>query len=153
MERLDSRIRLVWILTAVLSAFAVGSLAALLNRRILEIGSWLAPVVFGSAVVVGTVYALVRFRMWGFDLRDDSLYVHRGVFRTVQTVAPYVRVQHVDSQRGPLERSVGLATVVVYTAGSRGADITIPGLTPERAEDVQAQLRALAIESEGADAV
>jgi len=153
MERLDSRIRLVWILTAVVSAFAVGSLAALLNRRILEIGSWLAPVVFGCAVVVGTVYALVRFRMWGFDLRDDSLYVHRGVFRTVQTVAPYVRVQHVDSQRGPLERSVGLATVVVYTAGSRGADITIPGLTPERAEDVQAQLRALAIESEGADAV
>jgi membrane protein YdbS with pleckstrin-like domain len=41
----------------------------------------------------------------------------------------------------------------VYTAGSRGADVSIPGLRPERAEALRQQLRDLAIESEGEDAV
>jgi membrane protein YdbS with pleckstrin-like domain len=71
----------------------------------------------------------------------------------VVTSVPFVRVQHVDTQRGPVERLAGLASVVVYTAGSRGADVTIPGLRPERAEQLREQLRELAIESEHDDAV
>ena len=70
------------------------------------------------------------------------------MFTEVRTIVPFVRVQHVDTQRGPIERAAGLSSVVVYTAGSRGADVTIPGLTPERAEALQEQLRRLAIESE-----
>jgi membrane protein YdbS with pleckstrin-like domain len=69
----------------------------------------------------------------------------------VNSVVPFVRVQHVDSQRGPIERLAGLSSVVVYTAGSRGADVTIPGLRPERAEAIQAELRRLATESEPGD--
>jgi membrane protein YdbS with pleckstrin-like domain len=66
---------------------------------------------------------------------------------------PYVRVQHIDTSRGPIERAVGLSTLVVYTAGSRGADVTISGLTPPEADDLQTRLKVLAIESEGEDAV
>jgi membrane protein YdbS with pleckstrin-like domain len=62
-----------------------------------------------------------------------------------------VRVQHVDSRKGPLERVLGLGRVVVYTAGSRGADVAIPGLLADRADDVQETLRRLAIESEPDD--
>ena len=69
------------------------------------------------------------------------------------TVVPYVRIQHVDASRGPVERAFGLATTVVYTAGSRGADVSIPGLSPERAEDLQTRLKQLAIAAEGEDAV
>ncbi len=55
--------------------------------------------------------------------------------------------------RGPLERGLGLASVVVYTAGSRGADVTIPGVALDRADDLQARLKQLAIVAEGEDAV
>jgi membrane protein YdbS with pleckstrin-like domain len=41
----------------------------------------------------------------------------------------------------------------VYTAGSRGADVTVPGLTPVRADDLRERLKGLAIRSEGEDAV
>jgi membrane protein YdbS with pleckstrin-like domain len=75
------------------------------------------------------------------------------VITHVRTVVPFVRVQHVDTQRGPVERALGLASVVVYTAGSRQADVTIPGLTPERADALQERLREMAIESEPEDAV
>ena len=64
-----------------------------------------------------------------------------------------MRVQHIDTQRNPIERVFGLGRVVVYTAGSRGADVAIPGLTPDRASDLQHRLRTLVGESESEDAV
>ncbi|MEF8801967.1 MAG: PH domain-containing protein [Halolamina sp.] len=109
--------------------------------------------VFGLVVLLGIVRAVLLYRSWTYVVRPDSLYLSRGVFTRVRTVVPYVRVQHVDTRRSPLERLLGLSTLVVYTAGSRGADVRIPGLTPGGASTLQQRLERLAIESEEADAV
>jgi len=98
-------------------------------------------------------HALALYASWRYGLDDDALELERGVFTKVDTAVPYVRIQHVDTQRNPLDRLLGLSSVVVYTAGSRGADVTIPGLRPERARDLRNRLRDLAIESEPGDAV
>ncbi len=105
------------------------------------------------ALLLGTVHALLLYRDWRFELQDDALYLERGVLTRVETAVPYVRVQHVDTQRSPVDRALGLSSVVIYTAGSRGADVTVPGLTPERAKRLRNELRALAVESEPEDAV
>jgi len=97
--------------------------------------------------------AVLLYRSWRYEIRADSLYLTRGVLTRVQTVAPYVRVQHIDTRRSPFERLLGLSSLVVYTAGSRGADVTVPGLTDERAAELQRRLKRLAIASEEADAV
>nr|WP_233125143.1 PH domain-containing protein [Halorubrum sp. SD683] len=104
-------------------------------------------------VLVGVVRAVLLYRSWEYVVRADSLFLSRGVFTRVRTVVPYVRVQHIDTTRSPLERVLGLSTLVVYTAGSRGADVTIPGLTPERASTLQERLERLTTESEEEDAV
>ena len=135
METLDPRVRVVWFLGALASALAVG------------------VAVFVALAVLGGIVALLRYRVWRFEVQEDALYLERGVLTRVTSVVPFVRVQHVDTQRGPVERLVGLSSVVVYTAGSRGADVTVPGLAPERADAIQQRLRALAIESEPEDAV
>jgi len=152
MERLDSRVRVIWFVrTLVFAAVAsVVATVAVANLRPLQVVS---PVVAGTATFVligafGTAHLLLRYRAWRFDVREDTLYIERGVLVSVRTVVPYVRVQHVDSRRGPFQRVLGLASVVVYTAGSRGADVSIPGLTAERADEAQETLRRLAIESE-----
>ncbi|WP_276300947.1 PH domain-containing protein [Halorussus lipolyticus] len=148
MEVLNPRVRLVWGVGAAVTAVVFGVVAALVDRFALGAGLWVGLAVAGLALVLGVVFAVLRYRIWRFEVRDDDLYLERGVLTRVNTVVPFVRVQHVDTQRGPVERALGLASVVVYTAGSRGADVTIPGLTPERADDLQEQLRRLAIESE-----
>jgi hypothetical protein len=148
MEVLNPRVRLVWSVGAVTTAIVLGLLAALVDRFALGAGLWVALAVAGLALALGVVFAVLRYRIWRFEVRDADLYLERGVLTRVNTVVPFVRVQHVDTQRGPVERALGLSSVVVYTAGSRGADVTIPGLTPERADDLQEQLRRLAIESE-----
>jgi membrane protein YdbS with pleckstrin-like domain len=148
MEALNPRVRLVWGVGAVTTALFVGAGAVAIDRFALGAGLWVGLLVAGLALALGVVHAILKYRVWRFDVREDTIYLERGVLTRVNTVVPFVRVQHVDTQRGPVERTVGLASVVVYTAGSRGADVTIPGLTPERADDLQEQLRRLAIESE-----
>lgn len=104
----------------------------------------------GAAV---SVYNVLRYRAWGFEMRADHLYIEHGVFRKIRSMVPYVRIQHVDTQRGVIERAAGLSRVVVYTAGSRGADVTLPGMLPAEAGETQEKLRDVAIESEDRDAV
>ena len=157
MERLHSRIRLVWAAGALLTAaILAGILAAIvlfaLSRPVqqgLAVGGGVGLVLF----LVGAVYALLRYRAWRFELQDDALYLERGVVTEIRTVLPYVRVQHVDTQRNPVERALGLSRVVVYTAGSRGADVAIPGLTADRATALREDLRTRASEHEGGDGV
>lgn len=151
--RLHPRIRLLWVGRVAIGALFLGLVVTGLERAFLQSAAWLGPAVFTLIFVLGTVHAFLRYRIWRYRLRADSMFLERGVVTRVQTVVPYVRVQHVDSRRSALERILGLATTVVYTAGSRGADVAVPGLTPERAEDLQRRLKSLAIESEGEDAV
>ncbi|MCU4740493.1 PH domain-containing protein [Halobacteria archaeon AArc-m2/3/4] len=162
MERLNPRVRPVWVLLAIVRSgifggFVVGGAVAFTRGTDVGIDEsllvWSAVALAVVVLIVRVVIAWLRYSVWRFEVRADSLYIERGVLTRVKTVVPFVRVQHVDSQRGPIERSVGLATVVVYTAGSRSADVAIPGLTPDRAETLREELRQLAIESEGEDAV
>jgi membrane protein YdbS with pleckstrin-like domain len=102
-------------------------------------------------LVLGILWVWLRFRLWAFQFRTDHLFLERGVYRNVETVVPYVRIQHVDTSRGPVERVLGLSTLVVYTAGSRGADVAIPGLPAGDAEAMQSRVKELAIEAEGGE--
>jgi len=153
MEVLNPRVRLAWSVGAVTSAAILGVLAALIDRFALGEGLWVALAVAGVALALGVVFAVLRYRIWRFEVREDDLYLERGVLTRVNTVVPFVRVQHVDSARGPIERLFGLANVVVYTAGSRGADVTVPGLTRTGADDLRERLKRLAIRADGEDAV
>ena len=150
---LEPEVRILWILQSTISATILGIIAAAAFWIVSIGGPWVGGVVFLIGFVLGVVFSVLRYRIWTYQVRPDSLYLRRGVLTRVNTVAPYVRIQHVDTRRGPLERTFGLATTVVYTAGSRGADVSIPGLTPERAADLQARLKQLAIAAEGEDAV
>jgi membrane protein YdbS with pleckstrin-like domain len=154
METLHGRVRLQWslralIFAAVLAGIAYGAtlLLDLSDVVLLVVGA------FTLAGILGVAYAFALYRRWRFDLETDALYLVRGVVTHVETAVPYVRVQHVDTQRTPLDRLLGISRVVVYTAGSRGADVTVPGLTVERARDLRNELRELAVDAEPDDAV
>jgi len=153
MERLDSRVRIAWAVGTLVSGFVLGTLVAVglaaVAREWVPLGA-LVTLLVGA---LGLVLAVLRYRRWRFELQADALYLERGVLTQVRTVVPFVRVQHVDTQRSPVERLLGLSSVVVYTAGSRSADVTVPGLTPDRADELQARLRDLAAESDPGDAV
>ena len=153
MESLHPRVMIIWLLQNLVVAIFFGGITFGADQ-LLERLPWYAPIIV-FVVIYGIliIHTVLRYRIWRFEVREDELYLERGVITRVKTVVPYVRIQHVDSRRGPLERVLNLASTVVYTAGSRGADVLIPGLPPDQSEDLQDDLKALAIESEGEDAV
>lgn len=162
-HKLASIVRLQWIIRSTIIVAVLGVLASAIAYGIgmvttsltgtIEAATTVGATVFLLCALIGVVRAVLLYRSWRYVVRADSLYLGRGVFTRVRTVVPYVRVQHMDTKRSPLERLLGLSTLVVYTAGSRGADVTIPGLTPDRASTLQQRLERLTIESEEADAV
>ena len=153
MQPLHPTVRTVWSVASVVVATALGVAVAILDRNVLHVGTWL-PVLLAVGVAVGGVgLAFLRYRVWRYEVQEDALYLERGVVKRIESSVPYVRVQHVDTQHGPIERAFGLASVVVYTAGSRGADVTVPGLPPDRARALRDRLRTLATASEPEDGV
>lgn len=147
MRKLERKILYLWTAEGLLLGLLLGLIPGfivLTFDRVL-----LIPLILFLSTGTGSIYMYLRYRNWSFELREDHIYLEHGVFIKTRTMAPFVRVQHVDSQRGPVERIAGLAHLVVYTAGSRGADITIPGLKRSDAEQLQKRLRELTIESEG----
>ncbi len=148
---LDRRVRLKWAGEVFLFVGVIavaGGVAAVVSDRV---APWMVAVVGLPLLAVGLLWVRVRYRRWAFQFREDHLFLERGVYRQVETVVPYVRIQHVDTSRRPVERALGLSTLVVYTAGSRGADVSIPGLPAVDAEAMQDRVKRLAIEAEGGE--
>ena len=93
-----------------------------------------------------TIVPALRYRFWRFEVRDEELYVERGVINRIRTIAPKVRIQHIDVSQNLFENLFGLGKLIIYTAGTRGADIVIPGLIYEYAEDLRDTLKNFSTE-------
>ena len=83
-----------------------------------------------------------RVAAWGYTERHDDLMVRRGVMIRRQSVVPYGRMQFIDVTAGPVERSLGLATVRMHTAAA-ASDARIPGLERAEASRLRDQLAQL----------
>ena len=99
-------------------------------------------VVLMIAGLVGEWFAARRVAAWGYAERDDDLMVRRGVMIRRQSVVPYGRMQFIDVTAGPVERSLGLATVRMHTAAA-ASDARIPGLERAEASRLRDQLARL----------
>lgn len=94
-------------------------------------------------------WPVIAYRHASYRLDGEGLEIRRGVvWRQVINVARS-RVQHTDVSQGPLERSHGLSTLIVHTAGTEHAQVALPGLSREVALSLRDQL----LPHDGRDAV
>ncbi len=73
----------------------------------------------------------------GYAIREHDLLFRKGLFWQSMTAVPFNRVQHVETKRGPLERQLGLSSLMFFTAGGTSGDMAIPGLEAEAAEELR----------------
>ncbi len=97
----------------------------------------------GALVLVAAVALLPgrRYRAWGYAAGEDELTVKHGLMIRKVTIVPFGRVQHIDVAQGPIQRMLGLATLVLNTAGTRGAAVRLPGLLHAQAEEMRDRIR------------
>ena len=96
----------------------------------------------GAAGVVAERFLARRVAAWGYAERNDDLMVRRGVLIRRESVIPYGRMQFIDVTAGPVERSLGLATLRMHTAAA-ASDARIPGLERAAAGKLRDNLAAL----------
>lgn len=103
----------------------------------------LLPLVMAMLAALGIFIAPRRiYRRLGYHVGGGLLRSVRGWIVHTDTIVPFVRVQHIDVSRGPLDKMFGTASLIVHTAGTHNSVVTVPGLNPERANDIRDQIRS-----------
>jgi membrane protein YdbS with pleckstrin-like domain len=144
-RRLDPGARTLWRLEA-----ALGAVPAIVAGVILAMALedelpapvptllWAVPVL--AALVSAVIVPEVRWRRFRYEVREEEIDLLRGVVTITRTLVPMQRVQHVDVQRGALERLLGFSSVVFHTAAGGNR---IPALRPAEATAVRDRIATL----------
>ena len=138
-KRLDPRAKLLWRLTGALQAVPIllgGALGSYVLFSKAPLYLAVLPVLGALALAVLLVFVLppLLWWRWRYEIRPLEVDLQRGLLRVTRTLVPMARVQHVDTRRGPLQRRLGLSTVVFYTAAG-------PNEIPQLAKDTAAEVR------------
>ena len=123
-----------WIVTACVAA---GSLVACITLWLTGALPWLGwRLLLGSWVVLNALLAWLlqiwpglEYRYTSYRVDDQGIEIRRGVYWRTVTNVPRSRVQHTDVSQGPLQRSHGLGTLSIYTAGTDHAQVDLSGLS------------------------
>ncbi|MBN1110064.1 MAG: PH domain-containing protein [Methanomassiliicoccales archaeon] len=151
-ERIDPRAFKVWAIGG--SITYIGLFIAALIFYVLLTDVPEAPAWVGWAAVLlamaygpwGIIIApWLRMRFWRYEVREKEMEIQHGIFIIKRHLIPMVRVQHVDTEHGPLMRYFGLTTLYVSTAATR---FPIPALPRQRAEELRGEIATLAGTSE-----
>ena len=141
---LEARVLRLWRLRALL---AVGPAVVVLSLVVgfgAGVTAGVATLAILGVTLGGSVlwWTALVWRSWRFRVGDRALELRHGVLTRRESIIPFHRVQHIDTEAGPLERRLGLTTLVLRTA-SASTDSTVPGIDAAHAEELRARILAL----------
>jgi hypothetical protein len=100
-------------------------------------------IVLGGILLLNTIILIIDYVVFPtrrYLLRQHDISYESGKIFYGMTTLPLNRIQHVSLGQGPLEKIYGLAHLKIYTAGGSQADLTLPGLTRSKAEELKEHL-------------
>lgn len=95
---------------------------------------WIAGVVLVLGAGIGLWRGERAWRHTAWRLDATGFTLRRGRLWRRETRVPQSRVQHLDLRRGPLQRRLGLSSLVIHTAGTRHSAVAVRGMDAEAAE-------------------
>lgn len=127
----------------------IGILVVWMNTPLSEF-PWVVAALIGGWVLLFSLTsftAVKGFRHKSYTLREHDILYRSGWLWRSEIIIPFNRVQHCEVSQGPIEKWLKLAQLKVFTAGGQSADLSIPGISPEEAQ----QLKEYIIKRTGAD--
>jgi membrane protein YdbS with pleckstrin-like domain len=119
----------VWRIEGFVTAvvLAIGGLVPLASTS-LKLAALLASSIATVGFVIAAIWPKARYKRLRYGLDPFGLILQYGVFWRTQIALPRTRIQHSDISQGPLQRRYGIATLKLYTAGSRYTKVELEGL-------------------------
>ncbi|MBY0099551.1 PH domain-containing protein [Mesobacillus maritimus] len=145
--RISKRALVVWRITGVITSLfswivggALVTLGVLFDWPVWMIIALIILILIFSYLFT-FFFPKLRWKRWRYEVREQEIEIQRGVFIMKRTLIPMVRVQHVDTQQGPLLRKYQLSTVMISTAATVHE---IPALEMDEAEELRRSISRLA---------
>lgn len=98
----------------------------------------LEGLIFLYRLLAIVVYPIIEYRQWKYLITDDKVEIRHGLFFITTSVIPVVRIQHITSSSGPINRKLGLVKLTIFTASG---SFDIEGLTNETADTISNNLK------------
>ena len=98
------------------------------------------PAFFILLFVWRSVFIVLGFPKKGYLLREQDVSYRSGLLIYKLTTIPFNRIQHVEVSQNMVEKSFGLSRVKIFTAGGSVSDLSIPGLLPDKAHQIESFL-------------
>ncbi|MFD1032020.1 PH domain-containing protein [Metaplanococcus flavidus] len=137
----------VWRMYGMIETFVLALLAggAAALTFFFEWPAWLYAIYGGAlllfAFLLIYLFPKIRWQRWRYEVREQEIELQHGLFIVTRTLVPMVRVQHVDTEQGPILRRYDLAEISISTAATTH---TIPALVTSEADELRGMISALA---------
>ncbi len=147
-ENLDPRAFYAWFWRGIfIGAFLLVLITgfSIINRLWLGWGEWWIWILLVFTIILTLLEAIIipklRLKFWRYELNEEEIDIQHGILIIKRSLIPMIRVQHVDTEHGPILRRFGLATLRIYTAGTTHR---IPALDAQNAHALRRQIAYLA---------
>ena len=97
----------------------------------------LGPIGLLSIFLLSLFLIVKGFYKKSYALRQKDIIYRTGLIWQKEIALPFNRVQHCEVNQGPLDRIFNLSILHVFTAGGSSSDMSIPGLTPNTANQLK----------------
>jgi membrane protein YdbS with pleckstrin-like domain len=97
------------------------------------------PLAYGYIFIY--LFPKLRWLRWRYEVREEEIELQYGLFVVKRTLVPMIRVQHVDTEQGPILRKYDLASITISTAATSH---TIPALVTAEADELRSRISTLA---------
>lgn len=135
--------RYIWVLRASMATSALFTTAIIAAGDIFLMPELNLPQGIATAAIAIFWLAMLlilpsrRVASIRYHMAEDHIRIRRGFLFTVDTVVPFVRVQHLDVSQGMIERSLGLSSLTIHTSGVLNQAVTLVGLKTAEAHEMR----------------
>lgn len=145
--QLPKRAQTVWRLYGLIQTIILALLVtgAIFVARKFDWSEWIQWVLI-AAVVLTFIFSIIvfpsiRWKIWRYEVREQEIEIQSGLFVVKRTLIPMVRVQHVDTEQGPILKKYQLSNISISSAATIH---TIPMLELEDADLLRMKISELA---------
>src|SRR5699024_4953745 len=106
---------------------------------------WISGIAAGINLIFSYLFIFLfpqlRYRRWRDEVFEQEVYIQHGILIKTRALISMIRVQHVDTEQGPIRRKNDAARVAIPTPTTRHI---IPALSEEDASELRERTTTLA---------
>lgn len=151
-HKLANRVRIAWLTPIIAFLFFVWALGIIIvglqggDFNIAALGGVHALfALLALTAIIGVpawAWAELEYAFYSYEIKDREFVIHRGIFTRQLIIVPYEKISDVETSRNPVERLLGLVSIMLILEGRPDLQIAIPGVKFEERQQLIESLRA-----------